>query len=165
MPTIKQLQQRKNKIDAGKLIRMWDDPILKQNCDLWQPSDNIDLVGLYSKMLLVCRSLKGVGLAAPQIGVAKRIILVKADGEWIFMVNPFITDMSASKSIGVEGCLSYPGVRASVYRYDSLNVNYKDIEGKKQTRFLLGLSARIVQHEYDHILGICLIGDEWRKNA
>ncbi len=104
----------------------------------------------------------GVGLAGPQVGVAYRIIAVHADrfskglkGGTKVMINPVITAHSETTSAGIEGCLSYPGLRKVVYCYDWIDLDYFDAQGVKHSERLEGWEGRVAQHEIKHLDGIC----------
>jgi peptide deformylase len=92
------------------------------------------------------------GLAAPQIGVLKKVIVVRRDNSFFPMVNPMIIKKSGKKFVNNEGCLSLEGSRA-VERYENVLVNYSDGRGKRQTKSFNGMMAVIVQHEVDHLNG------------
>ncbi len=103
----------------------------------------------------------GVGLAAPQVGVNKRLIVVSLmktyDDEsfrTIAMINPTILEHSEEKSKDIEWCLSVPGESGEVERWSWVKVAFLDAEGKKYALRLTDLAARIVQHEIDHLDGI-----------
>lgn len=98
----------------------------------------------------------GIGLAAPQVGVSKRIIVVDYGDEYgglIEMINPVITEKSG-KVVDVEGCLSIPGLRGNVERFDKLTINFQSREGDLYEMKPEGYFARIFQHEIDHLDGI-----------
>jgi peptide deformylase len=97
----------------------------------------------------------GVGLAAPQVGVSLRMIVIDGSRERdkpIVMINPVIVD-ATGREVDEEGCLSVPGVRAKVKRHDRLTVEYETLSGEKAGFEAEGLLARIVQHEIDHLDG------------
>ena len=102
----------------------------------------------------------GIGLAAPQVGVHARIILItffdakEKPLKVVPMINPVITKFSMEMNIIEEGCLSVPDVFFDVERPKDIVVEFLDIKGKKQTLQLGGLHAREVQHEVDHLEGI-----------
>ncbi len=111
----------------------------------------------------------GVWLAAPQIGVNKRIIAVSLmrDGDdenyrTIAMINPEITEHTDEMECDNEGCLSIPGENGDVDRWRRIKVSYIDASLRPQTILLSGLAARIVQHEVDHLDGI-LFTDRVKK--
>lgn len=105
----------------------------------------------------------GVGLAAPQVGVSERILVIDAErdenhpGNPIYMVNPEIVWKSEEKVVGEEGCLSVPGQKAEVERYASVRVHYTDYHGKEQEILAEDFLAILVQHEMDHLDGILYI--------
>lgn len=106
----------------------------------------------------------GVGLAAPQIGVNKRIIAVSLmrDGDdenyrTIAMINPEIVEHAEETESDNEGCLSVPGEQGEVNRWKRIKVSYIDSSLRPQGMLLSGLAARIVQHEVDHLDGILFI--------
>ncbi|MDD2486966.1 MAG: peptide deformylase [Candidatus Gracilibacteria bacterium] len=103
----------------------------------------------------------GVGLAAPQVGISKRLICVSLlrsyDDEsfkTIFMINPRILEHSTTTDFDKEGCLSVPKEFGEVERFTELKLSYLDSKGKENILFLKGIAARIVQHEVDHLDGI-----------
>lgn len=111
----------------------------------------------------------GVGLAAPQIGVNKRIIAVSLlrDGDdenyrTIAMINPEITEHTEEMECDSEGCLSIPGENGEVDRWKRIKVAYIDSSLRQQSMLLSGLAARIIQHEVDHLDGI-LFTDRVKK--
>ena len=108
---------------------------------------------------------KGVGLAAPQVGITKRIIVIddKVDEEGNpgpnprYMINPEIIKKSAEKIMFNEGCLSVPGQCAEVERHQAVTVKYLDYNGKEQILDAEDYLAVIIQHETDHLDGILYI--------
>lgn len=102
----------------------------------------------------------GVGIAAPQVGVKKRIIVVcpKARrGTETVYINPEILAFSDQTEWGVEGCLSVPGVSAEVLRSRAIRLRSTDIHGKTSESEFSGFEARVFQHEIDHLDGILFI--------
>lgn len=103
----------------------------------------------------------GVGLAAPQVGVNKRIIVVSLMKDYedenfrtIVMVNPVIVAHSDMMDCDQEGCLSLPGEAGDVVRWSEIDIEFYNIEGRKFALHLDKLAARIVQHEIDHLDGV-----------
>ena len=92
------------------------------------------------------------GLAAPQIGVLKRVIVVRNGNSFFPMINPVIVKKNGKKFVNTEGCLSLEGCR-NVERYSSVLVGYLDKSGKRCTKAFNGTLAIIVQHETDHLNG------------
>ena len=99
---------------------------------------------------------KGVGLAANQVGVARRIAVIDAADEKLVLINPQIID-TAGRETGEEGCLSIPETFADVTRPDHVVLEALDYHGQSYRRVLDGLAARAVQHEIDHLDGILFL--------
>lgn len=93
-----------------------------------------------------------VGLAAPQIGILKKVIVVRMENVFYPMINPTILKKFGNQFNSTEGCLSLEGER-TVKRHKSVMVNYQDISGKKLTKTFTGFIATIIQHEVDHLNG------------
>ena len=100
---------------------------------------------------------KGVGLAANQVGVAKRVAVVEAEGKRIALVDPEITSTSGPKEAEEVGCLSIPEIFADVTRPANVTVKALDRDGKPFTLEATGLLARAIQHEIDHLDGILFV--------
>ncbi len=98
----------------------------------------------------------GVGLAAPQIGVSKRVFVAAIDDEITVMVNPKIIWESEQTATKQEGCLSLPGLEISITRPIEIIVNYHDKKGRQRERKLKDFNARVVLHEYDHLDGVLI---------
>lgn len=98
----------------------------------------------------------GVGLAAPQIGILKRVIVIdtgEEDAELIEMINPEILESSGTQ-LGPEGCLSIPGISGDVNRFDNITVKGLDRDGHEVIIQANGFLARVFQHEIDHLNGV-----------
>jgi peptide deformylase len=139
-------------------VRVYPDPILKLKAEPltdFGPKEQ----KLFDDMIETMHVEDGVGIAAPQIGVSKRIFIacptVKKGEEYV-MVNPEILE-SSGREIGAEGCLSVPGVTGEVARAKKIKLRYQDRNGKSHTVDLKDFFARICQHEMDHLDGILLI--------
>lgn len=123
---------------------------------------NSELKEIVRDMFETMYTYNGIGLAANQIGVDKRIVVVdvttknKNDKQIlpIALVNPEILNYSNKKDVAEEGCLSFPGYFDKVKRSVYVEVEYWDINGKKHRILANGLLARVLQHEIDHINGI-----------
>lgn len=92
------------------------------------------------------------GLAAPQIGVHKKVIVVRKGNSFFPMINPIIIKKSGRKFVNNEGCLSLEGTR-NVERFPTILVSYTDRNGKRTTKTYIGILAVIIQHEVDHLHG------------
>lgn len=95
------------------------------------------------------------GLAAPQIGVHKKVIVVRTGNSFFPMVNPVIIKKSGRKFVNNEGCLSLEGSR-NVERFPTILVSYTDRNGKRTTKTYNGLMSVIIQHEVDHLHGVLI---------
>jgi len=106
-------------------------------------------------MLIDCMyANKGVGLAAPQVGIHKRIIIVDDNGNPLTLINPEITSMSSDTVILNEGCLSVPEHYEDKQRPESITVKYRNLKGRPVKQTFTGLLSRIIQHEIDHLDGV-----------
>ncbi len=111
---------------------------------------------LIDDMIETMRDAEGVGLAANQVGVGKRILVACAGEETVLeMINPRLVE-SDGEQLGFEGCLSVPGQYGDVRRFTSITISALDRNGKPVEYRLQGLAARIVQHEMDHLDGILI---------
>lgn len=133
------------------------DPVLKQVAEPVTKFDK-DLKYLVEQMKKTMYEANGVGLAAPQVNVSKRLF-VADDGESGFeeYINPVWEPIGEEKNIDTEGCLSVPDLYGEVERYSRVRVKYQDRHGKKKQKEAEGLLARCVQHETDHLNGILFI--------
>ena len=137
------------------------DPVLRKQA---KPIERVDveLRRLMDDMLLTMYDAPGIGLAAPQIGISRRLIVMdpakeEAPKTPLNMVNPEILDRSEEMRIHEEGCLSIPDFTAEVERPDKTRVSYIDREGKRQEMDLEGIWSTLVQHEIDHLNGVLFI--------
>ena len=144
--------------------------ILKMgNPDLLKVSEPVDfekddLTTLIEDMKETMKANDGAGLAAPQIGVFKRLVIFGFDTNdrypeadsvpFTVLINPIITPLSDEQENGWEGCLSVPGLRGVVPRYTHIRYEGYDAEGNKIEREVEDFHARVVQHECDHLDGI-----------
>ena len=118
---------------------------------------NEEVVQLIRDMLetMICEN--GIGLAAPQVGINLRVIVIKLnDGQFQPMINPVITWYSEKRVSFEEGCLSIPGHYTEIFRPGKINVKFMDINGKYRKWKLNGLESRVVQHEIDHLNGVLM---------
>ena len=117
---------------------------------------------LAKDMLITMYSAKGIGLAAPQVGVQKRILVIDLNFENpesppnVF-INPEIISSSASLDTYEEGCLSIPGVYLNVVRPSSIKLSFRDEMGRPKKMNAEGLMARCIQHEIDHLNGVLFV--------
>jgi peptide deformylase len=99
---------------------------------------------------------KGVGLAAPQVGVLKKLFVADYEGDRRVIINPEITDAEGAQK-GEEGCLSFPGVYEDVVRPEKIRIRYTDENGASRDEIVEGFLARVFSHETDHLNGRLLI--------
>ena len=138
-------------------------PVLKQKAEKVAKVDD-KIRSFLDDMLETMYDAAGVGLAAPQVGVSKRIVVIDVahpdEGEErnpIYLVNPEIIWHSDEESCQYEGCLSVPDQSAEVSRYKQVRVQYLDYNGKEAEIMAEGLLAIALQHEIDHLDGILYI--------
>lgn len=138
-----------------KLVKS-DDPVLKCLAEPWDFEKDTDAAELEIDMVQTMVMSNGIGLAANQIGVAKRVFAIKLENQVPFcMFNPAITSHSKDSVDSEEGCLSFPDLFLKVKRYSTVTVEYLDRKGQKCIMELSGLDAKCFQHELDHLDGIC----------
>jgi peptide deformylase len=137
------------------------EPVLRAKA---KPIERVDaeLRRLMDDMLATMYDAPGIGLAAPQIGVSRRLIVMdpakdEAPKTPLVMVNPEILERSEEMRTHDEGCLSIPDVTAEIERPAKARVAYIDREGKRQETELEGIWSTLVQHEIDHLNGILFI--------
>lgn len=106
------------------------------------------------KLIDLMHEKNGIGIAAPQVGISKRLIIV-SDGVCppTALVNPVIT-MDGGSQTGLEGCLTFPGLWREVTRFDAITVKYQNLSGQFMNVTTTGLLSRCIQHEIDHLDGI-----------
>lgn len=145
--------------DVHKL-RTFNDPILKVRCAAIEPDENLAWL---SELERACYQHNGAGIAAPQIGIAKRAVFVRYGAEHgIVLVNPVLLQPSEETETDSEGCLSYPGIYTPVKRHKSVLCEWRTVGWNSCRRRFSGCEARVLQHEVEHLEGICRVGDAWR---
>jgi peptide deformylase len=138
-------------------LRLFGDPVLKQRAREVGDIDG-DLVTLVHGMYQTMDLEEGVGLAAPQVGVRKRLFtydLHEGDGPHV-VINPEIVEMSGEQ-IDSEGCLSVPGFRFEIVRADFVTMRGLDLDGNEIILEGDDLLARMIQHEIDHLDGVLVL--------
>lgn len=138
-----------------------DTEILRTVCEPVTQFDK-SLKKLAEDMIETMHEAKGLGIAAPQIGVNSRVFIVtfdygQKDERQVVMANPEITYFSDEKDVAEEGCLSLPKVFGNVERPMEIVVKYQNLRGEEVSLRLEGLNARVVQHELDHLNGVLFI--------
>ena len=132
------------------------DEILRKKCrEVTEVTDRIRMT--MEDMLETMRSEYGVGIAAPQVGIMRRMFIAEPEpGRVYYMINPVILEQSGADP-GDEGCLSVPGKIGTVTRPDYIKIEALDLSGDKQTYEFHDFDARVMCHEYDHLDGILYI--------
>lgn len=150
-------------------VREVGDPILCTKCK------EVDIKNINQDILEEIKDLKetlnftnGFGIAAPQVGIDRRIIVIQVNKEkctykdcedipTTVMLNPTWKKLSEEKETEYEGCLSVPSIRGKVERYTNIEVTYYNEKGKKIIKQVKGFTARDIQHECDHLDGIVFL--------
>lgn len=138
-----------------KFVVQNGDPVLRQKCDEVKSFDK-KLADLLADMKETVRAESGAGLAAPQIGIPLRVVVIDVDEGFYEMVNPVIVSQKGEQT-GPEGCLSVKGKQGTVTRPSKVKAEYRDRHGKKHKLTAEGFFARAVCHELDHLDGILYI--------
>ena len=136
-------------------LHLLGSPVLRQHSEI-VPSVDEDVRRLIADMFETMDAAKGIGLAANQVGVARRVAVVDVDDDRFVMVNPRIVETEGRAS-AEEGCLSIPEIYADVTRPDRVVVEALDAEGRPYRKEATGLKARAIQHEIDHLDGILFL--------
>jgi peptide deformylase len=140
-------------MDILEIVR-YPDPVLRQPA---RPVERFDeeLVALVERMKRTMVVADGVGLAAPQVGIGLRVLVLSEDGtpeKARALINPSVA-LSGPKARETEGCLSFPGIYAEIERPDRIRIDAVDEHCRPQVFEAEGWVSRIVQHEYDHLEG------------
>lgn len=160
----------KEEVDPGAVegtslrILKYPHPLLRaKNEEVQEDGFNDDLRKVAREMLLLMYASQGVGLAAPQVGVNKRLLVFNAEGsekaflQEVVMVNPTIVASSKKMLQEQEACLSFPGMNGQVGRHEWVKVEGYRLNGKKFKVKYEGWKARIFQHEFDHLQGVLYV--------
>ncbi|MBX3464972.1 MAG: peptide deformylase [Planctomycetes bacterium] len=142
-------------------VLVYPDPVLRRG---GKPIATFDqgLRQLADRMLVAMYEEGGVGLAAPQVGIEQKLLVLNPTGDAgdrageLALCNPRIT-RKKGREFGEEGCLSFPGIQAEVERWVEITVAYQDLDGKEQVLTAKDWLARIVQHELDHLEGVLFV--------
>jgi peptide deformylase len=142
-------------------------PILRQTAQAIANIQDDQIQALIDQLLVTVKQSNGVGIAAPQVAQSFQLMIVASrpnpryptapEMEPTPMINPQILSHSTEMVKGWEGCLSIPGIRGLVPRYQAIEIEYCDRNGNLQKRQLTDFVARIFQHEYDHFNGIVFL--------
>ncbi len=139
-------------------VLVYPDPVLRRGGKTITVFDG-ELRTLAERMIEAMYDEGGVGLAAPQVGIEQKLLVLNPAGDRkdrtgeLVLCNARLTKKKG-REFGEEGCLSFPGLHAEVERWADVTVTYQDLDGKEQTLSAGGWLARIIQHEMDHLDGV-----------
>lgn len=142
-------------------IRLYGDPVLRRKSREVKEM-NGDIQKLIENMAKLMYKNKGLGLAAPQVGILKRVIIADVGEGLVSLVNPKIL-WRQGKDIMSEGCLSIPGIDLEIKRSKEVIVEGLNREGEKLQLGAVGLLARVLQHEIDHLDGVLIVDRVLKK--
>lgn len=168
---LSQLFGLKEEVDPGvvegtdlRIVRYPHPALRAENAEITEEElKGTEIAEIAKGMLKVMYAAEGVGLAAPQVGVNKRLMVYNPTGDsqkWLeetILVNPKIVEYSDAKDTAVEGCLSFPDMSGDVTRSKWIKVQATNLKGKPIKKKFTGWEARIFQHEYDHLDGTVYI--------
>lgn len=139
-------------------IRQYPDPVLRMQAREVESFDG-DLRRLAERMTNLMRDANGVGLAATQVGIIRRVFIFQPNQETepVAVVNPVLVERSEEIAVDDEGCLSLVGVQMPVERAVSVKLEGRDLEGGELSLELSDHQARVVQHEVDHLDGVLIL--------
>jgi peptide deformylase len=151
------LREQRRLLALGQ-IRRWGDPVLREQAREVEEFGD-DLKTLTERMGRVMDDAVGVGLAATQLGLLRRVLVFRAgeEDELGVLVNPEITSHGEETEISGEGCLSLPSVHVPVERFTTVVAEGKDIDGEPVRIEAEGMQARVLQHELDHLNGVLIL--------
>ncbi len=167
-------------------LRYWPNPVLSEVAEaLSEDEFGADLEAVGQQMIALMDKLGGLGLAAPQVGLLKRLFVLRFPLTSatdplppMILCNPVVLEQSTEGSFALEGCLSLPGIYQYVWRPTEVFLGYQTPSGEHGQMVVLGQEARVVCHEVDHLDGIVFfhpsrmgrayrnaVAREWRKNG
>lgn len=159
--------QMSEEVDPGKIagleIVKYPHPSLRRKSEVIPPEAFGEAHAIARRMLELMYEANGVGLAAPQVGISKRLMVFNPEGRkerWldeVILVNPQVVETSSGRDTDVEGCLSFPGMQGDVERHKWIKVEALTPKGRKIKKKYEGYLARIFQHEYDHLEGVVYV--------
>jgi peptide deformylase len=136
-------------------IRIYPDPILIKKAAKVQNIDG-QVKGIVDRMTEAMHFHRGIGLAAPQIGVLSQIIVMGLENSWRAFINPELIE-GEGESVLYEGCLSLPTIEVPVKRKEKVFIQARDLDGNEVNLEVSGFPGRVFQHEIDHLHGILII--------
>jgi peptide deformylase len=164
-------ERREWRVAALRLVRQYPDPALRNAATAVAEVDD-EVQRLAERMLDVMERAHGVGLAAPQLGILRRMLVYRAsdEDEPKVLINPELVERSDETEVGTEGCLSLLGgeLQVPVARHLRVRVSGRDASGDAVDMDVEGFEARVIQHEIDHLDGILIFDraeDQERREA
>jgi peptide deformylase len=164
-------ERRAWRVAALRLVRQYPDPALRNAATAVAEVDD-EVQQLAERMVDVMERAHGVGLAAPQLGILRRILVYRAsdEDEPKVLINPELVERSDETEVGTEGCLSLLGgeLQVPVARHLRVRVSGRDVSGDAVDLDVEGFEARVIQHEIDHLDGILIFDraeDQERREA
>jgi peptide deformylase len=164
-------ERRAWRVAALRLVRQYPDPALRNAATAVAEVDD-EVQQLAERMVDVMERAHGVGLAAPQLGILRRILVYRAsdEDEPKVLINPELVERSDETEVGTEGCLSLLGgeLQVPVARHLRVRVSGRDVSGDAVDLDAEGFEARVIQHEIDHLDGILIFDraeDQERREA
>lgn len=136
-------------------LHLLGSPVLRQHSQEVKTVDD-EVRRLVEDMFETMDAAKGIGLAANQVGVGRRVAVVDVDGDRFAMIDPQIVE-TEGRAVAEEGCLSIPDIYGDVTRPERVVVEAVDAEGNRYRKEATGLKARAIQHEIDHLDGILFL--------
>lgn len=144
------------------VLTLFPEPVLRKVADPVESFDD-ELAKTVEAMFELMFRSSGVGLAAPQVGLGRRILILNETGDRekpdanLVLINPTLKGTSGPRQPFEEGCLSFPDIYAEIHRPEFCKVEAYDVQGNKFERDFEGFQSRIVQHEHDHLEGVLLV--------
>lgn len=136
-------------------LRVYPAAVLRRQCEPFVQYGK-PAVALCDSMCAIMRRNRGIGLAAPQVGLSLRMVVADIGDGPLCLINPVLSPLPGTE-IGSEGCLSLPGISVDIARARNVEVQAQDPEGKALRFTARGLLARVLQHEVDHLDGVLII--------
>ena len=158
--SVEKVSKEQTALPLLEIYKLGDD-VLRQNAKRISKVDN-SIRTLAKKMLQSMYAAKGIGLAAPQIGINKELLVIDINfedsaAEPLVLINPEITAYGTTLNSYEEGCLSIPGVYLDVIRPSTIKLKFRDEMGRPRKMKADGLLARCIQHEMDHLNGVLFV--------
>jgi len=130
-----------------------NDPILHNPVEEFDPS-SIDLEDVVASMFATMYHYRGVGLSANQVGLPYRMFVMGTPDMELVFINPKIRSLSGDLEVAEEGCISHPGLFIKIKRHQEVRLMHSNMQGQSQALTYKGMTARIIQHEMDHLDGV-----------